>query len=407
MIPWPSQIEMARQAYAVLKQHGLVYLAGEERVGKLLASILIAEMCQNVEDVLVLSTKQSIQDGWHPTLAKYTSIRNITATNYHQAKKLKGLKFDLAILDEAHNYISGYPKHSAMWKDIRSIVWGLPIIYSSATPHAEGRQMLYGQFALCKWGPWSEYANFYDWFREYGIKQIIKIHGREINQYTKVDDERIIEEVDHLFITRTRVESGFEQEPEDIVHWIELEQSTKDMYNAIVDDKYFLFEDGDEIIADTIGKFRTTLHQIEGGGCKIKRIRNYKVVSDPKVLPNTEKIDYIKATWGDKSNVGIMYNYEAEGIKLRQHFHEAEIYQATSYAEGVDLSHLEHLIIYSQDFRTSKHTQRRARQANKNRKEEIKVHFLLVKTAISDDVYNCVSVKKVDFVDSLFSRKKL
>jgi hypothetical protein len=407
MIPWPSQIDMAKQAYAILREHGLVYLAGEERVGKLLASILVAEMCQNVEEVLVLSTKQSIIDGWLPTLEKYESIRNITATSYHQAKKLKGRKFDLAILDEAHNYISGYPKHSAMWHDIYNLVYGLPIVYSSATPHGEGRQMLYGQFALSKWGPWSQYKDFYDWFREYGIKQIIKVHGREINQYNKVDDERVQKEVEHLFVTKTRAEAGFGQEPEDEIHWIELDQATKDMYNTILDDKYWVFPDGDEIIADTSAAFRSTLHQIEGGGCKIKRIRNNKVVSDPRVLPNDEKIRYIKATWGDKPNVGIMFNYQSEGLKLRAAFKHAEIYQATSYAEGVDLSHLDHLVIYSQDFRTSKHTQRRARQANRARTKQIKVHFLLVHTAISNDVYDAVSLKKVDFVDSLFNRKKL
>lgn len=81
--------------------------------------------------------------------------------------------------------------------------------------------------------------------------------------------------------------------------------------------------------------------------------------------------------------------------------------QATSYAEGVDLHKYKHLIIYSQDFSTARHTQRRARQANKARHEAITVHFLLVKKGCSEQVYKTVSVNKKNFVDSVFTRTKL
>ena len=83
-------------------------------------------------------------------------------------------------------------------------------------------------------------------------------------------------------------------------------------------------------------------------------------------------------------------------------FKKALILQATSYAEGVDLSHKRHLVIYSQDFSTARHSQRRARQANKNRAEDIIVHYLLVKKGISEQVYQTVSLNKKNYVDSLF-----
>jgi ERCC4-related helicase len=132
-----------------------------------------------------------------------------------------------------------------------------------------------------------------------------------------------------------------------------------------------------------------------------------KIGKNYHILRNSEKIQYIINNWGDTEDLVIMYNYIAEQDKLQQHFKKALILQATSYAEGVDLHKYKHLVVYSQDFSTARHTQRRARQANKQREEPITVHFLLVKKAISEQVYKTVSVNKKNFVDSVFKRNKL
>jgi ERCC4-related helicase len=125
------------------------------------------------------------------------------------------------------------------------------------------------------------------------------------------------------------------------------------------------------------------------------------------VLPNQEKIDFILANFGDSPDVVIMYQYIAEKAKLEAHFKKATILQATSYAEGVDLSSYAHLIIYSQDWSTARHSQRRARQANMARKEPIKVHFLLSAKAISEQVYTAVAKNKVNYIDSLYTGERL
>lgn len=409
-IPWASQIEMASAGFAILKEHGFVYFAGEERTGKLLASIVLAEMCPTIKTVLALTTKKALE-GWEKTLANYSSIKEITATNYHQAKKLKPI-YDLVILDECHNYIASYPKPSGMWKVVRRLTKGKPIIYTSATPHAQGRQMLYHQFALCDWSPWAEYSNYYQWWNEYGIANPVIVQGIEREQYNLVDDERIRAEVQKYFITKTRKELGFSQEPEDVLHYIELSEATQNTYNEILKDKVYTFLDGDKIVCDTPMKLKTTLHQIEGGGCKILRKETTRdglptLASRPKVLNNNEKINYILETWGDKDNVCIMYQYHSEGLKLNRQFKNALVLQGTTYAEGVDLSHIDHLVIYSQDFKVAKHSQRRARQANKKRKDKIHVHFLLVKGGISEQIYQTVSIKKQDFVDTVFEPMEL
>ena len=81
--------------------------------------------------------------------------------------------------------------------------------------------------------------------------------------------------------------------------------------------------------------------------------------------------------------------------------------QGDTFAEGVELSHLETLVVYSQSWRTAKHTQRRARQASKNRKSEIVIHFLLVKGALSEQCYPTVAINKKNFVDSCFSPENI
>lgn len=403
--PWPSQIELAEKALAILRKYMIVYLAMEERTGKTLTGILVAEACA-VNNVLVVTKKKAL-DGWLDTLTNFKHTKKYEVINYHSASKVK-MKPDLVILDEAHSNISGYPKTSVLWMNIKKLCKDVPIIYMSATPNAQGPMLLFHQFALSSWSPWKAFKNFYSWYKHYakvdskGETEKKWIAGRMIETYASMRNEEVFASVEHLFITRTREDLGFEQEPVDKLHFIELNQQTKLAYNLLMKNKVLEFTSADKdytLITDSPAKLRFALHMLEGGVLKVDETYI--------VLANCEKISYIKEVWGDQPNVVIMYNYIAEGIKLNQEFTKAKILQGTSFAEGVDLSMYDHLIVYSQDFSTARHTQRRARQANKARQKEIVVHFLLVKGAISEQVYKTVSVNKVNFVDSTFERVEL
>lgn len=391
LIPRPHQRRLAAAGLALLRKHMICYLACEERTGKTLSAILMAEDC-DIKNVLVLTKKNAVA-GWVETLEQYPHSKNYTVTNYHQAKKHE--KHDLLILDEAHNYISGFPKPGKLFKEVKALSYGTPIIFISATPHAQGYSMLYHQLALSSWSPWSDYRDFYKWFADYGVPQRAFFHGREVPIYTKTREDLVKERCDHLFITATRRELEFPHEPVDKLHYIALNQGTAGMYNELLKEKYLEFA-GHELIADTSMKLRTSLHMLEGGVLKID--------DHYLVLGNTEKIDFIKSKWGDNKNLAIYYHYVAEGQKLRDHFKHAQILQASSQAEGIDLAHVDNLVIYSQDWSTARHTQRRARQAGQHRDKPITVHFLLCEKGISDQVYNAVSVNKQNFVDSVFSR---
>ena len=424
MIPYPSQIELAKEAYTKLRKYGIAYLAMEERTGKSLTGILaIEEFAKNdiilnpgrimgltlrKRKVLIITKKQAIA-GWNETLANCGPLESIyKVVNYHQVHKQDPALYNTVILDEAHNYISACPKPSKMWRAIKPFVGYNLAIYMSATPHAQGMQMLYHQLALSEYSPWAGYKSFYTWYNEFaqrdqnGFTKKVHLSGRTIETYDSVQTKRVGTMVQHLFITKTRAQLGFDKEPTDMLHYLQLNPQIEQIYNSLLKDRVLKFNTGGKdytLVADTPMKLRTALHMLEGGALKVD--------DDYLVLRNNEKVDYIKRIWGDSPQLVIMYQYIAEGHKLRKHFNFATVLQGTSFAEGIDLSHKEHLVIYSQDFSTAKHTQRRARQANRDRKGEIEVHYLLVKKAISDQVYKTVSVNKRNFVDSLFTYEEL
>lgn len=414
MIPWKHQTNIAKEAVDIIKEHMIVYLAMEERTGKSLTSLLIAEDLA-VQNVLIITKKKALTD-WKQLLIDAKLTKNYTVINYHMAWKVDK-KYDLVLLDECHNYLSSYPKigatsaqltelrkqgkpNKSIYDAVKRLCFQKPIIYISATPYAQGPQLLFHQFALSSWSPWRKYSNFYNWFRAYGKPYTIKLQGREVQQYDRCETNMVVEMSEHLFITKTREELGFEHEPEDVLHYIDLSSSTRMVYNELMEEQLAFFPGMTEpLVCDTTMKLRTALHMLEGGVAKQDR--------EYLELGNCEKIDYIKDNFHDSEDLVIMYNYIAEKTKLEDHFEHARILQATSYAEGVDLSSHKNLVIYSQDFSTARHTQRRARQCNLKRDKPINVHYLLVKKAISEQVYKTVSLNKKNFVDSVFLREEI
>lgn len=396
MKAYDYQTELADDAYEILREDMIVYLACEERTGKSLVAILVAEKCEQVDTILIITKKRALA-GWQETLTKFQHTKLYTVVNYHQACKVKK-RYDLVILDESHNYISAFPKVGKLWKDVNKLTNFVPLIYISATPYGQGPQQLFHQFALSSWSPWKHYANFYNWFRMYGKPYSIEINSINIPQYDRVDVDFVLGCVNHLFVTATRKALGFTHEPTDVVHHIKLSDPTRDVYNELV--KHDLVElSVGTVLCESGSKLRTSLHQLEGGTIKIG-VNRY-------VLANVEKVNFILDKFGDVSSLVVMYNYIAEKQKLEHHFKNATILQATSYAEGVDLHEYQDLVIYSQDFSTARHTQRRARQSNSKRDTPINVHFLLVKGAVSSQVYKTVSLNKRNFVDSLFKRSTI
>lgn len=397
MTPYNHQIEIAEKAYKILQDKLIVYLSMEERTGKTLTSILLCEKTK-AKNILIITKKKAL-DGWEDTLQKFKEVtKNYTYINYESIHKLDSTKiYDLIIIDEAHANLSAYPKVGTIWKSVYKLTKGKPIIFLSATPSAQTYAQLYHQMKLSSWSPWIKFPNFYDWHRYYGIPKSIYAAGRQIMQYNEVKIDRVEVDVKELFISYTRKELGFEHEPNDVIHYVELSNYTKKIYNELNKDS-IIKELG--YVADTSMKLLQGLYQLEGGTLKIDE--DSSIFTD-----GWEKIEYILNTFKDVESLVIFYHFKHEEKKLKSIFKKATILQATSFAEGVDLSHFKTLIIYSMDFSTARYSQRRARQANMKRSEPIDVHYLLVKKGISEQVYNTVALNKSNFIDRYFDRESL
>ena len=389
MTPYPHQVEYAAHTLNTIRECGFAYLAFEERCGKTLTAILAAEQSTRT-NILVLTKKAAIPD-WIKTLEQFSHTKHYHITNYEQAHKLQA-DWDLIILDEAHHALSKYPKPSETWKNVKKLCVEQPIIFMSATPYAETLSQLYHQFALSSWSPFEE-NSFYKWHKVWGIDSSIRVAGREIKQYNLVKDYAVLPKIAKYFHRLTRAEIGFEHEPTDKIHHVPLTPSSSEYYTTL--EKHSIVHiDERPVVAETAGALMQKLAQLVGGTM---------ITEDGAFfIGNREKIEYIYETFGDCKNMAIMHNYKLEEALLKQTFKRASIMQGDRFAEGVDLSHIENLIIYSMSFRTSKYIQRRARQASKNRGTKIVVHYIL-SGLIDTKIYEAVALKKQNFTAKLYA----
>jgi hypothetical protein len=299
----------------------------------------------------------------------------------------------LIILDEAHHAISSTGKTSSTWKNVRVHTKNKPILYLSATPYSEHIGLIFNQLALSDFSPFKEYVNFFKWYAVYGIPCMVRTPYGQIDQRTKYHTDEVFDKVKHLISFLTRQDVGIEHEPEPNLIEIEPSNTTKELIKTLLRKKVLPINDY-VIVADSDIKMRTIHYQIEGGTIK----------DNNTLTGSTEKIDYIKSNY-DVDNIAIMAHFINERELLTKHFPNALILSSDGHAEGVDLSHIDKLIIYSMSFKTSKHTQRMARQANHNRTSPIVVDVIVLKSpCIGGKIYESVAVKEENFVKNSYER---
>lgn len=396
MEPREHQLEKAEACWQHLREKGYVYLAGKPRSGKTYTAILVAEKSSRINSVLVLTQKNAI-DGWLKfTKGNKRLKHSYTITNYEQAHKLKASDYQLVIIDESHN-LGVIGKPTTRYKVISNLCKDLPHIHLSGTAIVESPNGIYHQMHISKFSPFIE-KNFYSFFRRYGIPYYIKVGGREITQYNRAKAE-LLDYIDTFTVYMTQEDAGISSDFQatDVVHYVTLQPETRALYNRLQTNmvEENIGNSGLDLVCDNTMKLRTSLHMIESGVCKVGE--------QYILLGNTEKVDYIKEKFGDKPGVGIMCHFIGEKQLLQKHFKFATIYSSSSHAEGVDLSHLESFIIMSSDYRGSKFIQRRDRVVNMEGSNTTSVHHILVKKAVSEQVYNKVS-KKEDFNNSTYER---
>lgn len=451
MEPLPHQLQKAEEVFKLLQQLGYAYLAGKPRSGKTYTAILAMEKSDRISKVLVLTKKNAIP-GWNKFIAGNTRLKHkYLVTNYEQIGSIKlvngkevyqlkvnGEAFQAVIIDESHN-TGAFPKPSNRYKLIRRLCWNLPHLHLSGTAIIESMAGIFHQMQISKYCPF-RHKNFYDFHKEWGMPYHIKAAGREITQYDRMKPE-LLDEINKFTVYMTQEDAGISVDLQavDQLHYVTLKEPTMALYNQLQRDKivkvrpYMLLEyipgtkirihQGNtntqivmqgrahgksymaaimtadiDLVCDTVMKERVALHMLESGVAKI---------DDEYIdLGNNEKIDYIKQTFGDTIDTGIMCHFVGERIKLEKEFKYAKIYSSSSHAEGVDLSHLKNFVILSSDYSGAKFVQRRERIINISGSNTLTVHHILVRGAVSEQVYKRVS-KKEDFNNSTYERRSL
>jgi hypothetical protein len=405
--PRPHQIKFSQLVFEQLKKTGYAYLAGKPRSGKTYTSILAFELSTKMNRILVLTKKNAI-DGWLKFIVNNSLLKHTYhITNYEQVHKLNPEDYDGVIIDESHN-TGAFPKPSKRYLAIRKLCWNMPHIHLSGTAVVESPCSIYHQMFISKYTPF-KHKNFYRFHDEFGIKYYIKAQGRDIAQYDRFKPE-LLDRINEFTIYMTQEDAGISKELQavDKVHYVELSESTKLLYNELQEHQIAKVQIAmfpntelvpaecmEDLVCDSVMKLRTSLHMIESGVIKVD--------DQYLMLGNTEKVDYIKETFGDSEDIGIMCHFVGERKLLEKEFKHAKIYSSSSHAEGVDLSHLKSFIILSSDYSGAKFIQRRDRIINVNGSNTLEVHHILVKGAISEQVYKKVS-KKEDFNNSTYTR---
>ena len=389
----PHQIEGAEWALAKIREKTWAYLSWQERTRKTGTALLTVE--NSLADTCLIVTKKRAMDGWQEHLANLPLTKKYTLINYESIHTIKG-SFDFIILDEAHHAISGKPKKSKVWSKVAKFTKKKPILYLSATPYAENLGLVFHQLALSSWSPFSQ-TNFYRWFEVYGIPHKVRTPYGLSETYSKYKDDIILDIIQPYFDFKTRKSVGIEHEPTVNLVRVPLLETTIQVIEQTIKDEMFIAGDI-EIPLDSPMKLRMTHYQLEGGTLKVDDTKSIFTTS------GREKIEYIRANY-DLDNLAIMAHFIAERKLLEAEFPNVPIYSADGHAEGVDLSHIAKLLIYSMSFKTSKYTQRLARQANHDRKTPIEVDILVGdKPAIGYDVFNTVAIKKENFDKNSYDR---
>lgn len=381
----PHQKEGGDWALETMRKYGMAYIIWKERTRKTGAALWATEHSK-AEGILII-TKFRALDGWREHLEKHELIKEYHLVNYESAHKIN-CNYQLVILDEAHHAISGFPKKSNTFKTIKKLVGNRAVLYMSATPYAEHRGLLYHQFAVSNYSPFRRFRNAYEFFRVYGIPHMVRTPNGLIERYKKFKDDAIIHDCLHLFNFMDWKDVGISVEP--VIRPVVVKPNTETLrlVNTWVKDRVLSI--GDDVVGDSIMKMRVVHQQIEGGTIKLSD-GHYRIHKIP------EKVQYILDNY-DLGKIVIMANFVAERMMLEKLLPGVRILSADGHAEGVDLSGEDKLIIYSMSHKTSKHSQRIARQVNHDRKDPIIVDILVMASPlIGMDIYQSVQEKKENF----------
>ena len=386
----PHQIEKSDEITSKLRRYRFAMLWGAPRSGKTRTAIRVAEGVEG-KSILFLTKKAAIP-GIEKELLAVGAKNKYTVTNYEQAKKLNEDDYDFVILDESHN-LNGTGKPKQKYKDVRALAFHKPCLLMSGTPAVENLPAIYYQVTVCRYGPFSQFKNFYEFYRAHGVPNSMYVAGRRIEQYNKAKSSLALE-LEPYVVRMTQQDAGISIKRKDVEHHVKLDLDTVDLIQTIMADGVAKIK-GEQYAFDSDMAVRAAVHQIESGAITL---------DDTLVmLPNREVVNYILTHFD--GSLAIMAHYKATREKLSQLIPDATIFSSVSHCEGVDLSGYDHFIIVNSDYSGAKFVQRLERNTRLDLERQPVVNHIMTDGGISAKVYEALKNKE-DFNLQRFRRER-
>jgi hypothetical protein len=358
----------------------------ETRAGKSYVSLQIVD---TEKSVLIVTTKSALPDFKEVPEILGLNFKDITFINYESLHKIKVHKYDYVIADEFHK-ITAYPKPNIARKRLEKFIGeNTKLIMLSGTPHVESKSQLFHALSLHPLHPFAEYKSFYLWFKDgFGVmnpdgtyRQKFVGYGRTKNDY---DETYNFEEYyKHFTITLTREEAGHEHHTPQLNRiYVDMPEHLMNIYKSMKSNSIASFMDYTFISNNGASRLQK-LQQLSGGTC----IDEYEI---PRILSDF-KADFIKKKY-ENEDIVVLYKYKAEKQLLESK--GLKCIQFDSGTTGLDLSHIDRLVIMTCTFSGANFIQGITRMCNANRDKEMPVDVILSKGTLDDEILKTVETKQ-------------
>ena len=389
------QKEISNKAAIFLKENGIVYLSMQTRTGKTITAFNIINL-NGYKKVLFVTKKKAIQS----ILSDFKAFKcnfGIDVINYESVEKMP-LIYDVAVCDESHS-LGTYPKPSKRYKDLKKIVYNIPVILMSATPSPESYSQLFHQFTINKFHSWNKAKNFYHWAKYYVIPAKKFVYGNEINDYSNANQEAIEKATGDYFFSISQNDAGIENTIKEHLLYCELRPETYEKIKHLQKYKVLRLDNNEVVLADTAVKEMQKCHQIFSGTVKTE--------SGAMLIIDSSKAAFIKDYFAGKRIV-VFYKFIAELNLLKMFFPDytdnqvlfqkglSNIFlgQFQSAREGIRLDSADAIIFYNIDFSFLSYEQAKNRIVSKERNKQANLYFIFSKNGIEERIYNVVKNKQ-------------
>ncbi len=402
------QDNAVKDASSILKDKGLVVLSMAVRTGKTFTSFgIIKEV--GLKSCLFITKKKaigSVQEDYNTFNSENTHF-NIEVVNYEQVHNCKG-SYDIIVIDECHS-LAQFPKPSKRTKLIKQIAMNKPIIYLSGTVTPESYSGIYHQFWVSSYSPFRKHRSFYGWAKEFVSVQLKRINGgQQIRDYSGGIKERILPIINPYFISISQEEAGFKQKPVEKTVYVQMLNTTKQMFRTLKKDKFVLHGET-EIICDTAVKLRSKLLQLCNG--------SIITTEGEYITLDRSKAEHIKTAYADEK-IGIFYIYKSDYEIIKEVFGEHNITnspeefnkgdktfvcQIKSGREGINLKTADRIVMYGIDYSAVSYFQGIHRHQYKDRERPLYIDWIFSDMKLEDKVLKAVQSKK-DYTMQYFKK---